>query len=658
VPQDFDPYYKWLAIPPKHQPPNHYRLLGLELFEDDPDVISDAAQQRMAHVRSYQLGQYMALSQQILNELAAAKVCLLDPQKKAEYDRQLRAAIQSKAASQPVAKTLLPPSIITELAQEPVDFGAALISYKKRKKYPRWTLVVASVVVVLLIGIVVASMNRSISEPSQEVAVKPIEAPKPPPPKVEPKPELEKPKPTAPKAPKEEDKPKSQPMPIFTPEPEPEPEKPKVTVPENPKEEAKPESQPESKSTPETKAEPTPEEPTKKPPSLQRPRKVTYAFSNRKAVLRDFDMQGHWDARSNGLLFRDGPPSKATSKAVFSYPISIEYQMYFPPDHPFDIFPGFADIRFCYACYSNTRTTLHLGRRAIELPHEKAIANHLYRIVFSVDQERTLVIQMDGKVVVRQRLDEQVSLKGPIVIDGGFGHVGCKTVVVSTGPSAERIKLEKALAEAAKKPRISFTQVDFSNQANYSWLPDYLPGAPKGMVMLGGIPFNIKSNAGGNQGWSAEFAGNDQDGHKSIAIPVNVYGVTDVYTLINTIYGQPGPTAYAWLEFTGSGGSTYTYRLVGNVDIRDYCKGSLTNTVDGRKAVNVFSCPKTNNGDVGRLDMQHIVLPNEFADQTLKTIKLVDNGKWGFQRVVLDGVTVAVAPKMSKQRNRQGSHSR
>jgi hypothetical protein len=28
-----DPYDEWLGIPPKDQPPNHYRLLGLELFE-------------------------------------------------------------------------------------------------------------------------------------------------------------------------------------------------------------------------------------------------------------------------------------------------------------------------------------------------------------------------------------------------------------------------------------------------------------------------------------------------------------------------------------------------------------------------------------------------------------------------------------------------
>jgi hypothetical protein len=86
----FDPYHKWLGIRDKQRPPNHYRLLGLELFEDDADAISAAADQRMAHVRTYQLGPHSALSQQILNEIAAAKLCLLEPVKRFAYDSQLR----------------------------------------------------------------------------------------------------------------------------------------------------------------------------------------------------------------------------------------------------------------------------------------------------------------------------------------------------------------------------------------------------------------------------------------------------------------------------------------------------------------------------------------------------------------------------------------
>jgi len=86
---DFDPYYKWLGIPPAEQPANHYRLLGLKLWESDPEVIANAADRQMAHVKTYALGQYSDTSQQILDELARAKVCLLNPAAKARYDTQL-----------------------------------------------------------------------------------------------------------------------------------------------------------------------------------------------------------------------------------------------------------------------------------------------------------------------------------------------------------------------------------------------------------------------------------------------------------------------------------------------------------------------------------------------------------------------------------------
>ncbi len=41
--ESFDPYHRWLGIPAKHQPPDHYRLLGIEQFEPDAEVIRDAA---------------------------------------------------------------------------------------------------------------------------------------------------------------------------------------------------------------------------------------------------------------------------------------------------------------------------------------------------------------------------------------------------------------------------------------------------------------------------------------------------------------------------------------------------------------------------------------------------------------------------------------
>jgi len=105
---DFDPYHRWLGIPPKHQPADYYRLLAIERFEDDPEVIADAAERQIAHVRRYALGPHQDISQRILNELAAAKVCLLQPDEKAEYDRKLRERV---AAQEPPVPQVAPPSV-------------------------------------------------------------------------------------------------------------------------------------------------------------------------------------------------------------------------------------------------------------------------------------------------------------------------------------------------------------------------------------------------------------------------------------------------------------------------------------------------------------------------------------------------------------------
>jgi len=86
---NFDPYYKWLSIPPAEQPPNHYRLLGVAEFEPDSEVIAGAADRQMAHIRAHSTGKYAEISQRILNELAQARLCLLRPESKAAYDKQL-----------------------------------------------------------------------------------------------------------------------------------------------------------------------------------------------------------------------------------------------------------------------------------------------------------------------------------------------------------------------------------------------------------------------------------------------------------------------------------------------------------------------------------------------------------------------------------------
>jgi sulfatase modifying factor 1 len=108
VQESFDPYRKWLGISATEHAPNHYRLLGIEQFEDDPETIAHAAEQRIAYIRTLAIGEHADLSQRILNELASARVCLLNCAKKAEYDARLRSSAVARPAAPPLVRSPLP----------------------------------------------------------------------------------------------------------------------------------------------------------------------------------------------------------------------------------------------------------------------------------------------------------------------------------------------------------------------------------------------------------------------------------------------------------------------------------------------------------------------------------------------------------------------
>jgi hypothetical protein len=106
----FDPYHVWLGIPADEQPADHYRLLGVRRLESNEDVIINAADQRMAFLRTFQAGKHSRESQNLLNEIAVAQACLLDPAKKHTYDEQLRIADGSRPAVQ-APTTVIPPPV-------------------------------------------------------------------------------------------------------------------------------------------------------------------------------------------------------------------------------------------------------------------------------------------------------------------------------------------------------------------------------------------------------------------------------------------------------------------------------------------------------------------------------------------------------------------
>src|SRR5262245_59519743 len=127
----FDPYHVWLGIPPEEQPPNHYRLLGLRLFETNADVISNALDQRRAFLRSVSAGKRAVQSQQLLNAVSAAGVCLLDAGKKARYDDELRA--NATITAEPVAVAFsdlgpLPPDAALPASVIPIETPGPMVN--------------------------------------------------------------------------------------------------------------------------------------------------------------------------------------------------------------------------------------------------------------------------------------------------------------------------------------------------------------------------------------------------------------------------------------------------------------------------------------------------------------------------------------------------
>ena len=116
----FDPYYIWLGIPPKDQPPNHYRLLGIQELEENTDVIDAAANRQTTYLHEMAAGPHRKESQQLLNELAGARRCLLNPEQKRQYDAKLLAERASaEAAAVPVAQAVTSPVPLIDTGEIP-----------------------------------------------------------------------------------------------------------------------------------------------------------------------------------------------------------------------------------------------------------------------------------------------------------------------------------------------------------------------------------------------------------------------------------------------------------------------------------------------------------------------------------------------------------
>ncbi|HEX3314507.1 MAG TPA: WD40 repeat domain-containing protein [Gemmataceae bacterium] len=201
---EFDPYHKWLGIAKKFRPPTHYHLLGIDPDETDREVIEEAALSRSAHLRGYQVGPHAALCTRLLNEIAVARLTLLNPSKRAAYDATLapKAAAAAFSARAPRA-TAADHGASEEFAFEAGSPKNARSPRSGRSKRPEIEIrmptgrrdrgslmpvfLIAGAVVVGLLLLGVGSLGylwfAAVRVPQAPVMVQAVAVPEPPPPK-------------------------------------------------------------------------------------------------------------------------------------------------------------------------------------------------------------------------------------------------------------------------------------------------------------------------------------------------------------------------------------------------------------------------------------------------------------------------------------------
>ncbi|MEZ6088381.1 MAG: hypothetical protein R3C05_10215 [Pirellulaceae bacterium] len=108
---EFDPYHTWLGIPPEHRPADFYRLLGLERFESDAEVIDIAANRQCVFLKQVANDATRSAALQLIAEVTEARRVLIDPRLRRQYDIELKANASPSATSKQERKAVFAPSI-------------------------------------------------------------------------------------------------------------------------------------------------------------------------------------------------------------------------------------------------------------------------------------------------------------------------------------------------------------------------------------------------------------------------------------------------------------------------------------------------------------------------------------------------------------------
>ena len=116
-----DFYTEWLEVPAGPRPPDYYALLGVNVFCCDLDVIEQAARRQLTRLDEFALypdRDTRDAVQDMMNEVARARVDLVNPKRRLAYDqklaRQLGLAVPAEPAPAVNGETLIAPATVSK----------------------------------------------------------------------------------------------------------------------------------------------------------------------------------------------------------------------------------------------------------------------------------------------------------------------------------------------------------------------------------------------------------------------------------------------------------------------------------------------------------------------------------------------------------------
>jgi hypothetical protein len=210
-----------------------------------------------------------------------------------------------------------------------------------------------------------------------------------------------------------------------------------------------------------------------------------------------------------------------------------------------------------------------------------------------------------------------------------------------------------ATLAAVASAQAQFTEISIASQANanlqtYSFGANYAVGGTT--FDVADVPFTLATDGGvaGTTG-AVQTPGNTPFGSITswtFSVPAGTHA-TELFSLANLAFGAAGYDEGS-IVVTGTGGETATLTLNSGVNIRDHNEDGFINTLSDATVVPTYfqggSIVSSSVSIQTRLDRQELILPSDFAGDTIASITFngIDNA--GDGEAFLAGLTLSDAP--------------